>query len=89
MQDENTYNLNQYEMRQDALGDVDTEYEIQQILTTEEGQDDVLFRLQDDDKFLDLMREFFTADSSNMEGLAALGLKLVRLAESHARELAE
>ena len=81
--------LDDYERRQELAGDLDEDYAIQQLLTTEDGQVDVMDKLFETDEFKATVALLMEADIADIMRMAAFAIKISSLAEAEAKKIVE
>lgn len=81
--------LADYERRQELAGDLDEDYAIQQLLTTEDGQVDVMDKLFETDEFKATVALLMEADIGDIMRMAAFAIKISNLAEAEAKKIVE
>ena len=81
--------LDDYERRQELAGDLDEDYAIQQLLTTEDGQVDVMDKLFETDEFKATVALLMEADIYDIMRMAAFAINISNLAEAEAKKIVE
>lgn len=82
--------LNDYETQQEALGDLDEEYEKTQLLTDPDGQAEVYEKLKDNDEFMEIIYQLMEAQKDQPEKyLAGMSMRIIEAIESVAGKIVE
>ena len=82
--------LNDYETQQEALGDLDEEYEKTQLLTDPDGQAEVYEKLKDNDEFMEIIYQLMESQKNQPEKyLAGMSMRIIEAIESVAGKIVE